>query len=106
MEKELKNYLDSQFERLATKDDLDETHSLVSKGFTAIEKKMDKGFTAVEKKMDKMEQRLTVKIDGVRNSLDAEILRRVDDHAELKKRISKLEELHGITYSEPEPQHA
>ena len=91
MEKELKKYLDGQFERLATKDDLEETHRLVAKGFSAIEKKM-----ASKADLELLEQRLGVKIDGVRNSLDAEILRRTDEYAVILKRLAILERFHGI----------
>lgn len=59
-------------------------------------KAVSKGFSGVEKKLDSVEERLGQKIDGVRSSLDAEILRRVDDYAALDKRISKLEGFHGL----------
>ena len=57
---------------------------------------VSKGFSGVETKLNSLEERLGMKIDGERSSLDAEILRRVDDYAELKKRITNLEKLHGL----------
>lgn len=57
---------------------------------------VSKGFSGVETKLNSLEERLGMKIDRERSSLDAEILRRVDDYAELKKRITNLEKLHGL----------
>ena len=43
-----------------------------------------------------LEERLRMKIDGVRSSLDAEILSHVDDNASLNKRNSTLENLQNM----------
>ena len=64
---------------------------------------ISKGFTAVEDKMDNMEQRLGQKIDSVRASLDSEIIRRADEHGVILKRLDTLEALHGISHNEKQP---
>ena len=65
---------------------------------------VSKGFSAVEKKIEKSEQALReelgMKIDGVRNSLDSEIIRRTDEFGVLRRRISYLESLHNIEAEE------
>lgn len=80
----------------------------ISSGFTSVEER----FQRIEERLDGMptkesldnlEQRLSVKIDGVRNSLDSEILRRTDEYSKLIKRITVLEQLHGIEPEEREP---
>ena len=84
----------------------------VSKGFTAVEQRFQKiedrldGMATKEDLsagLDGLEQRLTVKIDGVRKSLDAEILRRTDEYAQIIKRLTTLEQLHGIDSTKKEP---
>ena len=54
------------------------------------------GFSAVEENAIKSEKRLGQRIDGIRTSLDAEILRRADDFSRIEKRLSALETIHGI----------
>ena len=68
---------------------------VISKSFDSVEKRFD----SMEERIDNLEQRLEKKIDnldqdikGVRNSLDAEILRYTDQHADHEKRITALEE--------------
>jgi len=67
----------------------------VSESFDGIEERFD----SMEERIDNLEQGLEKKIDsldqkikGVRNSLDAEILRYTDQHADHEKRITALEE--------------
>lgn len=77
----------------------------VSDGFSKLEDKIDKNREAIEGNRkaiaDNREaiqenrqaiESLDQKIDGVRNSLDAEIVRHTDDHADHQKRITALEE--------------
>ncbi len=61
---------------------------------------LSKAFTAFEKRLDVIEKRLAHKVDGIRNSLDGEIIRRTDEFAQVVKRISLLEELQGISLEE------
>ena len=61
------------------------------------------GFTGVQEQIENLDQRLSVKIDGVHNSLDSEILRGTDEYIQLTKRITVLEHLHGIEPEKKEP---
>ena len=91
--------IDTVVEKMATKDDLEETHRFISKGFTSVEE----SFQKVDERFDSLEQRLAMKIDGVRNSLDSEILRRTDEYGQIMKRLTTLENLHGIDHKKKEP---
>lgn len=84
----------------------------VSNGFSKLEDKIDKNREAIEENREAIAgnrkavadnreaiqenrqaiESLDQKIDGVRNSLDAEIVRHTDDHADHEKRITALEE--------------
>jgi len=79
-------------EMKAVRQDVGDLKEEVHEGFQII----SKSFTAVEKRIDDVEQHLGQKIDGVRNSFEAEIIRRTDEHIIYDKRIKHLEDLHGI----------
>jgi predicted nucleic acid-binding Zn-ribbon protein len=74
----------------------------VSDGFSKLEEKIQDNREAIQdnrEAIDDLEERLEKKIDGLdqkvnglRNSLDAEILRYTDQHADHEERITALEE--------------
>ena len=83
---------------------------MINQNFSRVQDKLDETETAMVTKTDlkdnlsSLEQRLSVKIDGLRASLDVEILRRTDEYGDIIKRLSTLEKLHGISPLEPELQ--
>ena len=68
-------------------------------GFKTISEQVAKNAEAIKG----VEQRLGQKINGVRNSLDNEILRRTEEFAKLNQRVAHLERLHGIEPKKKDP---
>jgi len=67
----------------------------VSDGFNKLERKIQNNREAIndlEERLEKKIDGLDQKVNSLRNSLDAEILRYTDQHADHEKRITALEE--------------
>jgi len=70
----------------------------VEKRFDSVEKKIQDNREAIKNNREEIQKNrdgiesLGQKIQGVRNSLDAEILRYTDQHADHEERITALEE--------------
>lgn len=92
MENETREFIKAEIEGLA---------QIVKKGFDGvyehfedIDKRfdaVDERFESVDERFDTLEKRLSVKIDGVRNSLDAEVFRRTNEYGNHERRIARLE---------------
>jgi len=63
----------------------------IEKRFDSVEKKIQNNREAIQENSEAIKS-LDQKVDGLRNSLDAEILRYTDQHADHEKRITALEE--------------
>ncbi len=86
MDNESREFIKAEIEGLA---------QMVKSGFDGVDRRfehVEKRFDAVDERFDSLENRLSVKIDGVRNSLDAEILRRTDEFGNHERRITRLED--------------
>ena len=92
MEDVTREFIKSEIEGLAQMvkygfDGVDEHFKRIEERFEDV----DNRFDGVDERFDSLEKRLSVKIDSVRNSLDAEILRRTDEYAAHERRIKRLE---------------